>query len=85
MAGEPTFEELDALFGGGAGAGPSPSEESQAGPSQEEMQRLFEEEAMRQKAQENAGYLPQAGAFITGVGSTIPFAKDVAAGLKTGA
>lgn len=44
-----------------------------------------QEEAMRQKAQENAGYLPQAGAFITGVGSTVPFAKDVAAGLKTGA
>jgi len=85
MAGEPTFEELDALFGGGAGSGVSPSENVQAGPSQDEMQRLFEEEAMRQKAQENAGYLPQAGAFITGVGSTIPFAKDVAAGLKTGA
>ncbi len=85
MAGEPTFEELDALFGGGSSSGAGPSEQAQSGPSQEEMQRLFEEEAMRQKAQENASYLPQAGAFVTGVGSTIPFAKDVAAGLKTGA
>lgn len=78
MAGEPTFEELDALFGGGTDA--VPSEQVQSGPSQEELQNLFQEQGMREQAQANRGYLPQAGAFITGVGQTIPFAKDIAAG-----
>lgn len=39
-----------------------------------------EEQQIREQAQANRGYLPQAGAFITGVGQTIPFAKDIAAG-----
>ena len=81
MAGEPTFEELDALFGGGSNVQP----QQESGPSPQELQQIFEEEGMRQKAQANQGYLPQAGAFITGAGQTIPFAKDIASGLKTGA
>ena len=81
MAGEPTFEELDALFGGGSNVHP----QQESGPSSQELQQIFEEEGMRQKAQANQGYLPQAGAFITGAGQTIPFAKDIASGLKTGA
>lgn len=74
MAGEPTFEELEAVFGGAE----QPVAQPQMGPSPQELQQTFAEEAMREKARE--GYLPQAGAFITGLGQTIPFAKDIAAG-----
>ena len=77
MAGEPTLEELEAVFGG---AGQRATAPQQTGPSPQEMESAFAEQAMREKAQENRGYLPQAGAFITGVGQTIPFAKDIAAG-----
>lgn len=78
MADGPTFEELDALFGQGSSSQPQSQPES--GPSVQDMQRAFDEEGMREQAQANRGYLPQAGAFITGVGQTIPFAKDLAAG-----
>ena len=76
MAGEPTFEELEAAFGNS----PMQQPQQETGPSSAELQKVFDEEAMRQKAQANQGYLPQAGAFITGLGQTIPFAKDLAAG-----
>lgn len=76
MAGEPTFEELEAAFGNA----PMQQPQQETGPSSAELQKVFDEEAMRQKAQANQGYLPQAGAFITGLGQTIPFAKDIAAG-----
>lgn len=62
-------------------------DQDQGAPMSDEQAAGFgnEEAAMREKAQANQGYLPQAGAFITGVGETIPFAKDIASGLKTGA
>lgn len=82
MAGEPTFEELEAAFGGSS----EPLQAQQSGPSEQEMQSAFRQsgdEAVRQEIerQEQAGgWKPAVGSFITGVGSTIPFAKDIAAG-----
>ena len=74
MADEPTFEELEAVFGGAS----EPIAQPQMGPSPQELEQTFAEEGMRQKARE--GYLPQVGAFVTGLGQSVPFAKDIAAG-----
>jgi hypothetical protein len=82
MAGEPTLEELEAVFGGSV----QPMPEQQAGPSEEELRSAFRQagdEQVRQEIQrqdEAGGWKPAIGSFVTGVGSTIPFAKDIAAG-----
>ena len=61
----------------------APSDLSQY--STEDLKRMsedYQEEGMREKAKENKGYLPQVGAFVTGLGQSIPFSKDIAAGLN---
>lgn len=64
MAEEPTLEELEAAFG-----------KADSQPTLQELEQAFgKEEKVKQ------GVLPQVGAFVTGVGQTIPFAKDIAAG-----
>jgi hypothetical protein len=66
MADQPTLEELEAAFG----------QKKEAQPTLEELHEAFGQEEPKIKE----GILPQVGAFVSGVGQTIPFAKDIAAG-----